>query len=123
GTIGNALAVFQVLFHHRVVLHALEFIKGADVRIAVRQVRNQTDHNLVIFGVIQEKTTGRTGFAQRPAGTVQYQAFFMVGRVNIPQLFDTRSEEHTSELQSRENLVCRLLLEKKKKKDKTTNVC
>src|SRR6266700_4458603 len=30
-----------------------------------------------------------------------------------------RSEEHTSELQSRENLVCRLLLEKKKK---TTNL-
>src|SRR5690606_42160424 len=28
-----------------------------------------------------------------------------------------RSEEHTSELQSRENLVCRLLLEKKKKND------
>src|SRR5690606_41311004 len=27
-----------------------------------------------------------------------------------------RSEEHTSELQSRENLVCRLLLEKKKQK-------
>src|SRR5690606_39716126 len=27
----------------------------------------------------------------------------------------TRSEEHTSELQSRENLVCRLLLEKKRK--------
>src|SRR5690606_39709521 len=27
-----------------------------------------------------------------------------------------KSEEHTSELQSRENLVCRLLLEKKKKK-------
>src|SRR5690606_20098888 len=31
--------------------------------------------------------------------------------VNVPAL---RSEEHTSELQSRENLVCRLLLEKKK---------
>src|SRR5690606_39447978 len=31
-----------------------------------------------------------------------------------------RSEEHTSELQSRENLVCRLLLEKKKKKKKQT---
>src|SRR5690606_24072301 len=29
-----------------------------------------------------------------------------------------RSEEHTSELQSRENLVCRLLLEKKKKTEK-----
>src|SRR5690606_41191815 len=31
-----------------------------------------------------------------------------------------RSEEHTSELQSRENLVCRLLLEKKNKKTRTT---
>src|SRR5690606_40332057 len=30
-------------------------------------------------------------------------------------LLDQRSEEHTSELQSRENLVCRLLLEKKKR--------
>src|SRR5438270_4449125 len=30
-----------------------------------------------------------------------------------------RSEEHTSELQSQSNLVCRLLLEKKKKKQKT----
>src|SRR5437660_7901431 len=31
-----------------------------------------------------------------------------------------RSEEHTSELQSRGHLVCRLLLEKKKKKKKNT---
>src|SRR5258707_6628287 len=31
----------------------------------------------------------------------------------------TRSEEHTSELQSRQYLVCRLLLEKKKKKHHT----
>src|SRR2546427_8260577 len=31
-----------------------------------------------------------------------------------------RSEEHTSELQSQSNLVCRLLLEKKKKKLNTT---
>src|SRR5207302_8798928 len=32
-----------------------------------------------------------------------------------------RSEEHTSELQSRENLVCRLLLEKKKKQQNLDN--
>src|SRR5690554_7131297 len=32
-----------------------------------------------------------------------------------------RSEEHTSELQSRPHLVCRLLLEKKKKKKKNKN--
>src|SRR2546430_6878772 len=30
---------------------------------------------------------------------------------------ETRSEEHTSELQSQSNLVCRLLLEKKKRND------
>src|SRR5690606_40703380 len=35
----------------------------------------------------------------------------LVDRVKLPIV--TRSEEHTSELQSRENLVCRLLLEKK----------
>src|SRR5699024_12830192 len=34
------------------------------------------------------------------------------------QLLDPRSEEHTSELQSRFDLVCRLLLEKKKKDNK-----
>src|SRR2546428_3255665 len=33
----------------------------------------------------------------------------------------SRSEEHTSELQSRSDLVCRLLLEKKKKKKKGAN--
>src|SRR2546421_9466093 len=34
--------------------------------------------------------------------------------------FDERSEEHTSELQSRSDLVCRLLLEKKKKTNNTS---
>src|SRR3712207_7802932 len=33
----------------------------------------------------------------------------------LPQVSGTRSEEHTFELQSRQYLVCRLLLEKKKK--------
>src|SRR5690606_41025684 len=35
------------------------------------------------------------------------------GAQPAPYGLDPRSEEHTSELQSRENLVCRLLLEKK----------
>src|SRR3712207_8735106 len=34
---------------------------------------------------------------------------------------EARSEEHTSELQSRQYLVCRLLLEKKKKKRQTAH--
>ena len=33
---------------------------------------------------------------------------------HLPELFKLRSEEHTSELQSHHDLVCRLLLEKKK---------
>src|SRR5258708_22812712 len=45
----------------------------------------------------------------------------------LRQLSCCRSEEHTSELQSPDHLVCRLLLEKKKKKDKNKysdqNVC
>src|SRR5688572_31747779 len=36
-------------------------------------------------------------------------------RAGAPPRRCTRSEEHTSELQSQSNLVCRLLLEKKKK--------
>src|SRR3712207_8255255 len=43
-------------------------------------------------------------------------AIFEVGRVFEPkEQPPERSEEHTSELQSRQYLVCRLLLEKKKK--------
>src|SRR5206468_12914651 len=39
----------------------------------------------------------------------------------VQEPFVERSEEHTSELQSRSDLVCRLLLEKKKKKTINTN--
>src|SRR5436190_5100358 len=44
-----------------------------------------------------------------------YQAIFTAPPGVTPEL-DYRSEEHTSELQSHSDLVCRLLLEKKKKK-------
>src|SRR5690242_21685999 len=39
---------------------------------------------------------------------------WLQGRL-VPSAIQSRSEEHTSELQSHVNLVCRLLLEKKKK--------
>src|SRR3712207_8370958 len=45
-------------------------------------------------------------------GTHQIRAGIVAGAHQITR----RSEEHTSELQSRQYLVCRLLLEKKKKK-------
>src|SRR5260370_29140500 len=42
---------------------------------------------------------------------------FAFVRLCDPEMRQTRSEEHTSELQSHLNLVCRLLLEKKKKSE------
>src|SRR5436309_4670664 len=54
------------------------------------------------------------------AGFAEMEREMMIERTNDGLAQATaavpRSEEHTSELQSRENLVCRLLLEKKKKK-------
>src|SRR3712207_7076989 len=66
----------------------------------------------------------------RPRGVEDLQAASAVGQGKLFRVYDellrergvtsaqvllTRSEEHTSELQSRQYLVCRLLLEKKKK--------
>src|SRR5688572_32344435 len=49
-------------------------------------------------------------------GSVLYYRGARGDRVQLPIEKD-RSEEHTSELQSQSNLVCRLLLEKKKKRE------
>src|SRR3712207_7687007 len=51
----------------------------------------------------------------RNAITKQYAKFLSLDKVELVFSDDAlRSEEHTSELQSRQYLVCRLLLEKKK---------
>src|SRR5688572_32159568 len=44
------------------------------------------------------------------------------GLIGVSLFMGGRSEEHTSELQSQSNLVCRLLLEKKKKKTTVNNL-
>src|SRR5256885_12956009 len=50
------------------------------------------------------------------AGAFVYRAVFLLNTVH-----NNRSEEHTSELQSPCNLVCRLLLEKKKDASQATH--
>src|SRR5690606_40791472 len=60
----------------------------------------------VLFGLGVWALGGSDMGAEYFAGYVTEKA------LSVDNLF--RSEEHTSELQSRENLVCRLLLEKKK---------
>src|SRR5690606_39825612 len=60
-------------------------------------------------------------FSGIPIQKVYVNAKVLLGkRIKFLDELTHRSEEHTSELQSRENLVCRLLLEKKKKKKITT---
>src|SRR2546422_7121324 len=61
--------------------------------------------------------------SRRPEDLPRIPGHEIVGRViatgdgvSSPRVGERRSEEHTSELQSRLHLVCRLLLEKKKKK-------
>src|SRR5690606_40137664 len=71
-----------------------------------------------IVGGIQRLAAGNTTFLvgasssdyerARPILELAAEEIFYLGDIG------SRSEEHTSELQSRENLVCRLLLEKKK---------
>src|SRR5439155_25000859 len=51
-------------------------------------------------------------------GSLAVHAFKWVTSAEFDRYPFTRSEEHTSELQSRGHLVCRLLLEKKKKKNR-----
>src|SRR2546430_13071834 len=46
----------------------------------------------------------------------------LVAVQDVLRAVERRSEEHTSELQSQSNLVCRLLLEKKKTNDSNINV-
>src|SRR5258708_36958389 len=51
-------------------------------------------------------------------GTVNWTFEMRCKTINYCRFYGVRSEEHTSELQSPDHLVCRLLLEKKKKEKK-----
>src|SRR5690349_23615281 len=60
---------------------------------------------------------GRVGLGLLRARLLEHGRVTRGERVgHSPRVTRPRSEEHTSELQSRRDLVCRLLLEKKKKK-------
>src|SRR3712207_6931906 len=69
-------------------------------------------------GDVAERTGPRAGVAHDHHGGVALRpalADVRAGRLLAHRDQAVRSEEHTSELQSRQYLVCRLLLEKKKK--------
>src|SRR5690554_7168819 len=80
------------------------YIRAAKPEIAVPLYETFIECFEKIFG--KKIQTGRFG------------ADMKVALINDGPVTIVRSEEHTSELQSRPHLVCRLLLEKKKKKNK-----
>src|SRR5256885_16769408 len=63
------------------------------------------------------RVTMRDPMTDRPIGEAEVREEFGVGPDKVIEVQALRSEEHTSELQSPCNLVCRLLLEKKKERD------
>src|SRR5690606_18690810 len=66
---------------------------------------------------------GAMAFLRREYGILVYFVVIVAAVILLSGLLWPRSEEHTSELQSRENLVCRLLLEKKNTELHTAQVC
>src|SRR2546427_3868342 len=79
-----------------------------------RSTSGQSYNDGRLAGVLDEVTFYNRALAQSEIVAVYRAA--NVGLCRAPTFVAQRSEEHTSELQSQSNLVCRLLLEKKKKK-------
>src|SRR2546427_5381330 len=76
-----------------------------------------------LFSAALAKNVAKNTSTQRANKRASHWRIIMGNGYRAPQddasdLGKPRSEEHTSELQSQSNLVCRLLLEKKKKKNK-----
>src|SRR5690606_39372259 len=75
--------------------------------------RRQPHARLARLRPAPQPDRGRARFAHGPAGSLGRREPATAGAAQPARERGARSEEHTSELQSRENLVCRLLLEKK----------
>src|SRR3712207_5937840 len=77
---------------------------------------NRTFENVAIYDETSLNLRTTEGAERVEAEMVSASYFPMLGAApQVGRVFAARSEEHTSELQSRQYLVCRLLLEKKNK--------
>src|SRR2546429_7347676 len=80
--------------------------------------RSKTNAAASLFPVSPTGVTGNVLLRLVNAG-LRMHVPSIVGSLTTPPIVPTRSEEHTSELQSRLHLVCRLLLEKKNQDQRT----
>src|SRR5690606_39989376 len=95
-------------------LHSFPTRRSSDLPdIGVRVAQHLSVKNKLISGdedkqFLGEESEWLAQYSKRKLETKHYE-YFVFGHRHLPM--EIRSEEHTSELQSRENLVCRLLLE------------
>src|SRR5690606_40700198 len=104
-----------ISFSHNSVLfapHSFPTRRSSDLGISVWSFLCVLANCVLIFAVCNGKSNVIKDFALFTKSFITYP--FFKNKTNRGK----RSEEHTSELQSRENLVCRLLLEKKKTEHK-----
>src|SRR2546425_9644798 len=79
-----------------------------------RSVSTGSPYPLCAGGTVSN-TGDPDGYDADPTDSISYDYNFTANCIIGPSALGNRSEEHTSELQSLAYLVCRLLLEKKKK--------
>src|SRR5437899_10540181 len=86
-------------------------LQAARPSVRFQQLLERVGYVNAQFGLLRAEVLRRTGLlGSYPAADVVF-----VAQLSLHGTFWERSEEHTSELQSLRHLVCRLLLEKKKK--------
>src|SRR5688572_15130505 len=94
--------------------HGIELVEAAEViamdEAVANAVRRKKKSSLRIGSKLVSEGRGDGFVSAGNTGAAMATAKMVIG-----MLSGVRSEEHTSELQSQSNLVCRLLLEKKKK--------
>src|SRR3712207_559521 len=117
-SIGASMAIFLSVSMIEKVVESLKKGYKRNVPIAVIQRSTWNDEKIVIGTLddISEKVKKEniTKTAQILVGDFidcEYEKSLLYNK-NFSHMFRKRSEEHTSELQSRQYLVCRLLLEK-----------
>src|SRR5260370_6742088 len=92
----------STLFPYTTLFRSLDLLKGGQ----------RAERDLLIQSLYAELRNGRR---PREWDAARVERLLSLRRQSLEDAWVNRSEEHTSELQSHLNLVCRLLLEKKKK--------
>ena len=89
--IAQALAALEELADHRMLLVALEFLERADEGIAVAQIGDQPERDLVVLEVIEESAAERAALLERPAGAVDHQPLTVLLGLDFPQFLDAEA--------------------------------